>query len=207
MPMQTPEVGPVSTRSSTRRPGRPRAAGFAEPGELIAIAAGMPFGVAGTTNLLRIAACLEAQHDLDRTHPRPRDLRQSRQPDRRGRHRAGRRRPRPGGGTVRRVDRHAGGGRAARRRQDAARRQGRPQRGGRRERRDRRGAARPRCARPAAASTGAWSRSTAREQGRASAPTPSWASASPWPRRRPPPRACRCGATSAGPAPACCRCR
>ncbi len=30
-------------------------AGLAEPGELIAIAAGMPFGVAGTTNLLRMA--------------------------------------------------------------------------------------------------------------------------------------------------------
>ena len=31
------------------------AMGFAQPGDLIAIAAGMPFGVAGTTNLLRIA--------------------------------------------------------------------------------------------------------------------------------------------------------
>ena len=31
--------------------------------------------------------------------------------------------------------------------------------------------------------------------------------ASPWPRRRPPPRACPCGAMSAGPAPACCPCR
>ena len=30
------------------------AEGLAGPGELIAIAAGMPFGVAGTTNLLRI---------------------------------------------------------------------------------------------------------------------------------------------------------
>ena len=29
--------------------------GLAGPDELIAIAAGMPFGVAGTTNLLRIA--------------------------------------------------------------------------------------------------------------------------------------------------------
>ena len=31
------------------------AAGLAGPDDLIAIAAGMPFGVAGTTNLLRIA--------------------------------------------------------------------------------------------------------------------------------------------------------
>jgi pyruvate kinase len=29
--------------------------GFSRPGEIIAIAAGMPFGVAGSTNLLRIA--------------------------------------------------------------------------------------------------------------------------------------------------------
>jgi pyruvate kinase len=31
-----------------------RAEGLAGPGDVIAIAAGMPFGVAGTTNLLRI---------------------------------------------------------------------------------------------------------------------------------------------------------
>ena len=46
---------PRSTRSSTRRPGRPRPRASPQPGELIAIAAGLPFGVAGTTNLLRIA--------------------------------------------------------------------------------------------------------------------------------------------------------
>ena len=38
-----------------RRRRRPIEQGLAGPGDLIAIAAGMPFGVAGTTNLLRIA--------------------------------------------------------------------------------------------------------------------------------------------------------
>jgi pyruvate kinase len=32
----------------------PPAEGLAGPGEIVAIAAGMPFGLAGTTNLLRI---------------------------------------------------------------------------------------------------------------------------------------------------------
>ena len=35
--------------------------GFARPGDIITIAAGMPFGVSGTTNLLRIAQLPEEQ--------------------------------------------------------------------------------------------------------------------------------------------------
>ena len=46
----------------------------AMPGDTIAIAAGMPFGVAGTTNLLRIARLPEG-HDPDPAYPRSRDLR------------------------------------------------------------------------------------------------------------------------------------
>ena len=47
--------GTVSTTLSIRPAIAAAAAGLAQPGELIAIAAGMPFGVAGTTNLLRMA--------------------------------------------------------------------------------------------------------------------------------------------------------
>ena len=54
--------------------------------------------------------------ERDRLHPRAPDPRLARQPDRRGRGRAGVRRPRPGGGAVRRLDRRVRGGRAARRR-------------------------------------------------------------------------------------------
>ena len=52
--MQTPEAAQVDeiVDEAARAAA---AAGFAAPGELIAIAAGLPFGVAGTTNLLRIA--------------------------------------------------------------------------------------------------------------------------------------------------------
>ena len=52
--MQTPEAAQVDeiVDEAARAAA---AAGFAGPGELIAIAAGLPFGVAGTTNLLRIA--------------------------------------------------------------------------------------------------------------------------------------------------------
>ena len=45
----------------------------AMPGDTIAIAAGMPFGVAGTTNLLRIARLPEVPHDPDSACPRSRD--------------------------------------------------------------------------------------------------------------------------------------
>ena len=52
--VQTPEAAQVA-EIVDEAPGRPRPRGFAEPGELIAIAAGLPSGLAGTTNLLRIA--------------------------------------------------------------------------------------------------------------------------------------------------------
>ena len=57
---------------------------------------------------------------------RPRDPRLARQSDRRGRRRPRRRLGRPGGGAVGRLDRRPRGGRAARRRQEPLRRQGRP---------------------------------------------------------------------------------
>ena len=38
------------------RPETARLEGFAQAGDIVVIAAGMPFGVAGTTNLLRIMA-------------------------------------------------------------------------------------------------------------------------------------------------------
>ena len=60
----------------------------------------------------------------------------------------GRRLGRPGGGAVRGLDRRPRGGRAARRRQGAVRRQGRPARGRQRDRHDRAGALRARRGRP-----------------------------------------------------------
>jgi pyruvate kinase len=38
-----------------------KAEGLAGPGDIVAIAAGMPFGVAGTTNLLRIERLADGQ--------------------------------------------------------------------------------------------------------------------------------------------------
>ena len=64
------------------------------------------------------------EHD-DRAGRRPRDPRLARQPDGRGRRRPRRRVGRAGGGAVRRLDRRPRGGRAARRRQEPLRRQGR----------------------------------------------------------------------------------
>ena len=178
---------------------RPRE-GLAGPGDIIAIAAGMPFGVAGTTtNCSGSHGCREAQHDSDSACPRSRDLRQPRQPDRRGRCDSGERRARPCCGALGGLHRHPRGCRAARRRQEEARRQGRPQGGGSRERRDRRWRCSATTPWTRSASTGICVRSTAPTTRAASAPTPSWASASPWPRRPRPPWTCRCGATSAAP--------
>ena len=51
--VRTPEADRMSEIVEYRlRDGRERGPG--RPGELIAIAAGVPFGVAGTTNLLRL---------------------------------------------------------------------------------------------------------------------------------------------------------
>jgi pyruvate kinase len=52
-PVRTPEAAHVS-EIVAQACATARAEGLATPGEIIAIAAGMPFGVAGTTNLLRI---------------------------------------------------------------------------------------------------------------------------------------------------------
>ena len=109
--VQVHEVG-TSVRDRGHMPA-PIAAreGFAKPGDIIAITAGMPFGVAGTTNLLRIAQVpggpatrdprlgsrhrdwtgsrsptgKETSDDCHRQRARTGNPRQPRQPDRRGR--------------------------------------------------------------------------------------------------------------------------
>ena len=102
---------------------------------------------------------------------------------------------------------HLRGGRASRRRQEALPRQGRHQGGRQRQRRAGQGRRRPRPGRPGRARPRA-DRGRRHARTRASsAPTPSWASAWPPPRRPPRLTACRFTATSAAPTPAFCPCR
>ena len=45
------------------------AEGFANPGDLLVVMAGMPFGVSGTTNMLRIARIEPPAGDASRADP------------------------------------------------------------------------------------------------------------------------------------------
>ena len=85
------------------------------------------------------AATTRRRHDRDHQRDGEGDPRLPRQPDRRGRGGPGQRRRGPRGRPVRRLHRRARGPRAARRRQDALPRQGRPEGGRQRHREDRPG--------------------------------------------------------------------
>ena len=143
----------------------------------------------------------------DRIHPRARDPRLARQSHggRGGAHVVGRGGQRDG--AVGRFDGLARGARAARRRSEALRRQGRAEGGRERERRAREGGGGPRAGRPRGAGGArprAAASATAPRRSRAWAPTRCWACR--WrPHTRPRPRRAFRSTASSRTAPTCCR--
>ena len=145
--------------------------------------------------------------DRHRLSHRARDPRLAGQSDRRGRCPARVRRIRAGGGAVGRVHRRARGRRAARRRPGALRRQGRAAGRGSRQLGDRVLARRHRCHRPAPGRRHPGRARRVRQQGQSGRERDPGGIARDGEGRRRRRRAWRSTATSAAPAPMCCRCR
>ena len=110
----------------------------------------IPNALSDQISVLRARRGVNNFNDRHCRYPCPRDSRQPRQSDRRGRGHAGQRRGRARGGAVGSLDRGARGGREARRRSEALWRARRARGGRRRQRRDFRRAVGLRCGRPAA---------------------------------------------------------